>query len=107
MNVNKWYGTIGFAGTVETSPGVYTDDIIERNYYGEFIRNSRRWATNSEGTNDNLVLSNQLSIVADSFISENMGFIKYVQIMGSKWKITDIEINYPRLVLTIGGLYNG
>lgn len=101
----KWYGKIGFIKQVEKKPGVYTNETIERNYYGDLIRNSRGWSTPSEGTNDNLTLNNQISIIADSFASDNSSFMKYVEIMGGKWKITNIEINYPRLVLTIGGLY--
>lgn len=101
----KWYGKIGFIKQVEKKPGVYSNETIERNYYGDLIRNSRGWSTPSEGTNDNLTLNNQISIVADSFASDNSSFMKYVEIMGGKWKITNIEINYPRLVLTVGGLY--
>ena len=103
----KWHGVVGYIKPVEKSPGVYSNETIERKYYGDIIRNSRRWSTPSEGTNDNLNLSNQISIVADSFATDNSGFMKYVEMMGAKWKITDIELRYPRLVLTIGGLYNG
>lgn len=103
----KWYGKIGFIKQVENNPGVYISKTIERNYYGDLIRNSRGWSTQSEGTNDNLTLNNQISIIADSFASDNSSFMKYVEIMGGKWKITNIEINYPRLILTVGGLYNG
>ena len=101
----KWYGKIGFIKQVEKKPGVYSNETIERNYYGDLIRNSRGWSTPSEGTNDNLTLNDQISIVADSFASDNSSFMKYIEIMGGKWKITNIEINYPRLVLTVGGLY--
>lgn len=103
----KWYGKIGFIKQVEKKPGVYVSETIERNYYGDIIRNSRGWAIATEGTNDSLTLNNQISILADSFASDNSSFMKYIEIMGGKWKITNIEINYPRLVLTIGGLYNG
>lgn len=102
----KWHGVVGYIKPVRTSPGVYDNKTIERNYYGDIIRNSRGWSTPSEGTNDNLTLNNQLSILADSFATDNSGFMKYVEIMGAKWKITNIEIQYPRLLLTIGGLYN-
>ena len=103
----KWHGVVGYIKPVEVSPGVYGEEKTERNYYGDITRNTRRWSTMSEGTNDNLTLSNQIRIVADSFATENSGYMKYVEMMGAKWKITDIEIQYPRLVLTIGGLYNG
>lgn len=102
----KWHGKIGFIKQVERQPGVYVNKTIERNYYGDLIRNSRGWSNSSEGTNDNLTINNQISIMADSFASGNSSFMKYVEIMGGKWKITNIEINYPRLVLTVGGLYN-
>ena len=102
----KWYGVIGYIKPVRTSPGVYSNEPIERNYYGDITRNSRGWSTPSEGTNDNLTLNNRISIIADSFATDNSGFMKYVEIMGVKWKITNIEIDHPRLVLTIGGLYN-
>ena len=102
----KWHGIVGYIKPVRTSPGVYTNDLIERNYYGDIIRNSRGWSTPSEGTNDNLTLNNQISILADSFATDNSGFMKYVEIKGVKWKITNIEIQHPRLLLTIGGLFN-
>ena len=102
----KWCGIIGYIKSIETSPGVYSDEVIEHKHYGDIIRNSRGWSISSEGTNDNLTLSNQISILSDSFVIENSQFMKYVEIMGIKWKITNIEINYPRLILTIGGLYN-
>jgi len=105
--VAKWYGKIGFIKQVEKKPGVYVSETTERNYYGDLLRNSRGWSNPSEGTNDNLMLNNQISIIADSFASDNSSFMKYVEIMGGKWKITNIEINYPRLVLTVGGVYNG
>jgi hypothetical protein len=105
--VAKWHGIIGYIKPVETSPGVYGVETIERNYHGNIIRNSRGWSTPSEGTNDNLTLNNQISIIADSFATTNSGFMKYAEIMGAKWKITNVEIQYPRLSLTIGGLYNG
>ena len=102
----KWYGKVGYIKQVEKSPGVFKPEITERNYYGDIIRNSRGWSNPSEGTNDNLTLNNQISILADSFASANSEFMRYVEIMGAKWKITNIEIQYPRLLLTIGGLYN-
>ena len=103
----KWHGVIGYVKQVEKSPGNFGFETTERKYRGDIIRNSRGWSTPSEGTNDNLTLNNQISIVADSFASDNSSFMKYVEIMGAKWKITNIEIQYPRLLLTIGGLYNG
>lgn len=102
----KFYGKIGYVETVETKPGVWTEKISERNYYGELIRNTRR-LENSGNVNDNINIANEISIVADPFAYKNFHSIRYVEFMDSKWKISSVEVQYPRLILTIGGLYNG
>ena len=102
----KYYGVIGYAETVETSPGVYEEQITERNYYGELVRNTRRLQT-SDQVNDNINIANEISIIADPFATQNFHAMRYIEFMGAKWKITNVEVRYPRLILTIGGLYNG
>lgn len=107
----RFYGIIGFLRTEETDPiehpGVWEEVLTERPYYGDVMRNTRRWDQNSNSTNDNLVINNTISIVADSFAERYMGAMKYVIWHGDRWVITNIEIQRPRLILTIGGLYNG
>ena len=39
--MSKFYGEIGYAVTKETAPGVYTETVEKRNYYGDLLRNSR------------------------------------------------------------------
>lgn len=102
----KWYGKIGYAITEETEPGLWEPKIIERTYYGDMISDLRK-RQNSGEVNDNINLSNVISIVADPFVIQNCSLMAYVEIMGAKWKITDVDIQYPRLTLTIGGVYNG
>ena len=102
----KFYGTIGYAKTVETMPGVWTEQITERNYYGDVIRNSRRLQS-SDKVNDDININNQISIVADPYAINNFHTMRYAEFMGAKWKISDVEVQYPRLLLTLGGLYNG
>lgn len=102
----KYYGVIGYAETVETVPGVYEEQITERNYYGELVRNTRRLQT-SDQVNDNINIANEISIIADPFATQNFHAMRYIEFMGAKWKITNVEVRYPRLILTIGGLYNG
>lgn len=102
----KFYGPIGYATPEETSPGVWTDKITVRNYAGNMDRNTSRWSTNSDSTNDDLNVNVQISIIADPFAYQNFHSMKYVEFMGSKWKITNVEPRHPRLILTIGGVYN-
>lgn len=101
----KFCGIIGYALTVETEPGIYKEKIIENQYFGDVIRNSRRLQERSK-VNDDINISNQISIIADPFANNNFHAMRYVEFMGAKWKITDVEVQYPRLLLTIGGLYN-
>ena len=102
----KFYGAIGYAKTAETMPGVWTEQITERDYYGDVIRNSRRLQS-SDKVNDDISISNQISIVADPYAINNFHSMRYAEFMGAKWKISDVEVQYPRLLLTLGGLYNG
>ena len=101
----KFYGKIGYFTTTETKPGVWTKQVIEKNYYGDVIRDSRRLQSN-ENLNDNITISNQISIIADPFATQNFHSMLYVEYMGAKWKITNVDVNYPHLTLSIGDLYN-
>ena len=102
----KWYGSIGYAETVETEPGLWEEKITERQYYGDLIRNIRKLQT-SGGVNDDINVANEISIVADPYANQNFHAMRYVDFMGAKWKITSVEVQYPRLILTMGGVYNG
>lgn len=102
----KFYGSVGYAETVETKPGVWEEQIAERMYYGDFTRNTRKLQS-SESINDNINVTNEISIVADPFANENFHSMRYIRFMGAKWKISSVEVQYPRLILTIGGVYNG
>lgn len=102
----KFYGKIGYAAITETKPGVWEEAITEREYFGDLLRNNcKRQA--SEYLNDDVNISNQISIVADPFAYENFYTMAYVTFMNAKWKIIDVEVQYPRLILTVGGVYNG
>ena len=101
----KFYGEIGFLDTVETEPGVWEETFNEKSYYGDLVRNTSRWQS-SEKVNDNISLSNSISIVADPYASENFQKMRYVKFLGVKWKIESIEVQCPRLILSIGGMYN-
>lgn len=104
--MSKFYGPIGYITQKEISPGVWGEVIVERSYRGDITRNNRRWEA-SEYKNDNLTISNQLSIIADPFLYEKSSTIRYVSWLGVRWKVTNIEIQRPRLILTLGEVYNG
>lgn len=100
----KWCGVIGYAETTQTSPGVWSESITERHYIGDLTRNTRR-LENSNNVNDDVTINNEISIIADSFSYQNFHAMRYVGFMNAKWKITNVEVQHPRLILTIGGEY--
>jgi hypothetical protein len=101
----KFYGEIGYAETIETAPGVWTETIVGRNYSGDVIKSNVKWQS-GPNLNDNLVINNAISIVADPFAYQNFSGMRYVKWMGVSWKITNVEVQRPRLILAIGGVYN-
>lgn len=104
--MGKFFGVVGYVETKETAPGVWTDVVTEHQYYGDVLRNVRR-LENGENLNDNINVNNSISIVADAYAERNFFAIKYVEWMGALWKVTNVEVQRPRLILTIGGVYNG
>lgn len=103
----KFYGLIGYSTTEETRPDVWVETITERPYYGDIIRESRRVENSQDSVNDGVSLNNEVSIVADLYAQENINEMRYVKIRGTAWKITSVEVQYPRLNISIGGIYNG
>lgn len=101
----KFFGEIGFASNVETYPGVWEDTFVTRNYSGELVRNNRRLQAGDK-VNDDVDISNEISILADPYANQHFHTIRYVEFQGAKWKVTNVDVRYPRLILTLGGLYN-
>ena len=103
----KFYGPIGFADEGEKSPGVWGEIITERMYSGDLIRNTRRLQS-SDQLNDSINISNEISIVSDPYANDHIYAMRYVEFQGAKWKITNVDASQrPRLILSVGGLYNG
>ena len=101
----RFYGNVGYVETVDNGDGVWTQKTTVRKHAGEILSSSRRY-DNGQSITDNLTLSSRLSIVADSFAKSNFSMIKWVELWGVKWKVSNIEVLYPRLVLSFGGVWN-
>lgn len=102
----RFYGEVGYGESTETSPGVWKDVITEFVYRGDVIRNTRRLES-GEHLNDDLSVNNAISIVADEQANEHFFKIKYVVWQGTRWKVSSVEVKTPRLILYLGGVYNG
>lgn len=101
----KYFGKLGYAITTETEPSVWVDEITEKEYYGDVLQYSKRSQPFTDHITDNIEISNELSVVVDPFAVENFIFLKYATWLGHKWKISSVRLEYPRLILTLGGLY--
>ena len=102
----KWCGVIGYAETKETKPGVWEEQITERKYFGDLIRNNRR-LQGSQNLNDDITISNQISILSDPYAVQHFHAMRYAELFGTRWKVSSVDVQYPRLILELGGLYNG
>lgn len=103
----KWFGKVGFAdSTDEMAPSVYVERIVERSYYGDVLELGRQMQA-GEGVNDDITVTNQLSMIADPYAMNHFSSMRYAEMGGAKWKVTNIKVQYPRLILTLGGIYHG
>ena len=103
----KWYGRVGYVDTNEIEPGIWEPTVTERPYFGDLLKNVSKWVTNTSSVNDNLNVTAQISIVADPYAYQHFSSVRYVEFMGAMWDVTSVEPQYPRLILSIGGVYSG
>lgn len=104
----KFHGEIGFGETIETpaGSGVWVDQLVEFPYFGDVLRNTRR-LEDGEGLNKDISVNNSISIVADEYADKHFFAIRYIRWAGAKWTVTNVEVKSPRLILTLGDVYNG
>lgn len=103
----KFFGKVGFVTQIETNPGIWKPIAEEHDAYGDVLSNVRRWNQSTETVNDSVTTSNRISILADRFLCEHMGAMRYVRWNGTVWEIKSVELVRPRAILTLGGVYNG
>lgn len=104
--MTRFHGKVGFVKAVETAPGVWTPTEVAKPYFGDVNREGYRWDS-GKSLNDQPVVTNYISIVADKFAYENLGSMRWVEWLGQRWKINSAEVARPRITITIGGLWNG
>ncbi len=104
--MTRFFGVVGYGASEEVSPGVWNDVITEREYYGDVTYTLRR-LQEADKLNADIVTSNAISIVADAYANENFVDIRYVNWAGTLWTVTTVEVQSPRLILRLGGVYNG
>ena len=104
----KFHGAIGFSSTIESpaNSGIWIEQTTERDYYGDVLQNYRKWDS-AQTLNDNFGLDNRISVLADSYLKSNVQRMRYVKMDGAVWEISRFEIQRPRIIISLGGIYNG
>lgn len=102
----KYYGKVGYTETLETKPGVWEEHTIERAYFGDTVAQYMARHQSTDQLNDNINVTNSISIVADPYAYNNFQNIRWIEYSGAKWKVNSVEVKFPRLVLSLGGVYN-
>jgi len=102
----KFYGSIGFAVTQETMPGIHKVVLVNKPYVGDVLRESSKWSS-GELVSGTLRLSSRISVIADPYAVSNISAIRYVSWMNVRWAIKNIVTQYPRMILTLGEVYSG
>ena len=101
----RWFGKIGYSIQHETPHGVWVEDFIIKDHYGDILENNRR-LQNSESTNDNVLITNRISILSDPFANVNFHNMRWIEYLGIKWKIETASVSYHRIELSLGGEYH-
>lgn len=102
----RYYGKVGYGEAVDKGNGVWETVITERYYSGDVAQNRKNSDIGTK-VNDDLSLGNSISIVSDTYALEHASAIRYAEWMGALWKVSNVEIESPRLILRLGGVYNG
>lgn len=103
----KFYGAVGYGELKEIRPGVWEDIIIERKYYGDIQKDTAKWREGSDKVHSELSVANTISVMADAYANDNFHAIRYIHWAGSNWSVSEVQVERPRLIFRLGGVYNG
>lgn len=104
--MTRYSGNVGYGTSVQTAPGIWEDVIVEYSYFGDVLRNTRQ-SREGENVNNDLSVSNSISILADAYARANFLSIRYIWWSGIAWTVSDVEVRERRLIITLGSVYNG
>jgi hypothetical protein len=105
----RFAGTVGFSLTGSLVNGVWKETGGERPYKGDILNDTISYQQD-EKVNDDVRLSQRISINSDRFAMQNYHLIRYVvfkDMPGTLWEVTSVTIERPRLILSLGGVYDG
>lgn len=102
----RFFGKVGYEPPGQLIDDVWTADVVERDYYGDELQ-ALRSLESGDKVNDDIRLQNRYSIMADAYALEHYSWIKYLVRDGVRWTVTSVEVQRPRLILNLGGVYVG
>jgi hypothetical protein len=104
--MNRFYGIVGFVKTDDDphDSGICEPKITEKKYYGNFLSQGYR-LDESQKINPDIQLLNRVSLFTDRYAFENLAYIAYVKIAGTKWAVSSVEYQGKRLICSFKGIY--
>lgn len=100
----KWFGEIGYFVESNNVDGIVTDSFITQQYYGDIIKDYKT-NTSENAVNEDFELSNRISVVADPYLISHFHKIAWISFMETKFKVRSVELQYPRLIVSLGGVF--
>lgn len=100
----KYSGLVGYVTEEEISPGVWQPKNNSRKMRGDIIRQTSN-NQNDMKVNNDTTLSHRVSLVGDAYAFSNYYDIKWIDIDGYRWKVSSVEVQRPRIIVSLGGPY--
>lgn len=107
----KFSGVIGYQEEVEIAPGIWDTQYLEKPARGDILQKNHRWNAMNYSTVSSDSISDRITIGADDFVMRlcRQKRIRYVKFEGddTRYSVMDAAVDRPRIVLSIGGVFNG
>lgn len=104
----KYSGLAGFEKKHnEVRPGVLQNQIKEVRIKGDVINYGHSLNPTQGSDQQDVHIRNRLSIVMNPYLRDNFSSLVYVIFMNVKWEVSSFTINGPRVIIDLGGVYNG
>lgn len=104
--MSKFTGLVGYVTQGETAPGVWSPVDNPKKMKGDVLRQSSS-SQNDNKVNSDISLNHRVSLLGDSYAFTNYYAIKWIELNGRKWEVASVELQRPRIIVTVGGLWNG
>lgn len=104
--MTKYAGLVGYVVQEQTAPSVWTPVETPKRMKGDIIRQSAS-TQNDDKVNSDITLNHRVSLIGDAYAFSSYFNIRWIEIDGHKWEVTNVEVQRPRIIVSLGGPWNG